>query len=207
MRKHFLPAAILVSLALLLTATRLYPGGSDFDQNSTGFRWTENYLSNLFRDQAINGMANPARPWAVAGMAFLSFSIGLFYLQYAKLIPSKHGALVVRFAGVMAMVATALVTTRYHDQAVQVSATLGLLSMFYITVYLFRSNLRWLRILSLVTLVFAYVSCFIYFTSTRLDLLPMMQKVTLLLKITWVLCLYYFSSAENFFPEKKRVKA
>jgi hypothetical protein len=37
-------------------ATLYYPGGSQYDKNSVGYDWKNNYLSYLFDAKAVNGL-------------------------------------------------------------------------------------------------------------------------------------------------------
>jgi hypothetical protein len=59
----------LLFVVLYLVASSLYPGGSQVDKGSIGFSWTNNYWCNLLSGNAINGQPNPAKPYAISGMA------------------------------------------------------------------------------------------------------------------------------------------
>jgi len=78
MRKYSVLICIIISVFFLGIATSLYPGGSILHKNSVGFDWSENFFSNLFLVNALNGALNPARVWALAGMVFHSVGYGLF---------------------------------------------------------------------------------------------------------------------------------
>ena len=92
LKKYSVLIGIIISLLLLLIATLVYPGGSVFDQHSTGFDWTKNFISNLFAAKALNGTDNSSRPWADMGMVFLSISMGIFFIHFSKKIPAKGAA-------------------------------------------------------------------------------------------------------------------
>lgn len=69
MNKREVPlVCVLLALALMLVATRFYPGGTLDDLTVVGFDWSRHYLTNLFRPVALNGPRNPAMPYAVAGV-------------------------------------------------------------------------------------------------------------------------------------------
>jgi len=64
-KKYSVLICLVISVILMVIAALLYPGGSLFDNNSIGFDWSKNFLSNLFSTKAINGSENPGRIWAL----------------------------------------------------------------------------------------------------------------------------------------------
>ena len=163
-RKHLILIGIIIALSLLLISTLNYPGGSQADLNSKGFDWKNNYLCNLFDIKAMNGTTNLARPWAVAGMFFLCLSAALFFLDFSKKIPDKSSSRIIRYSGGGSMVFAFLTVTPYHDLMVTLANTLALVSLFYITVFIFRSKLSTLKILSVACLLIAYACTYIYYS-------------------------------------------
>jgi len=190
-KKHLVLLGITAALTLLLTSTAFYPGGSLHDKNSIGFSWQHNYLSNLLNPVAVNHQDNAAQPWAVAGVLFLCVAVAVFFVRFSKKIPDKKAARVVKYTGAGAMFFAVFAATPYHDIAVRLSGTLLMLSSFYITVFLFMSRLHLLKVLSALTLLMLYVCSFIYYTSTFLEILPIAQKVNLILSVGWVIALEY----------------
>ena len=110
-KKYLVLICVVASVVLLVIATSLYPGGSILDSNSTGFDWSENFISNLFAAKAINGLDNPSRMWALLGMAFHSVGSGIFFINTSKKIPHRHSAYVLRSVGVSNMLFTFLIAT------------------------------------------------------------------------------------------------
>ncbi len=202
-KKYFLLTGILISLSLLFVATRYYPGGSQNDSNAIGFSWTHNYLCNLFGEKAVNGADNASRIWAITGTFFLCASIALFFFEFSKKIPLKGSANIIRYCGISAMLLAFLAATPYHDSALTISGTLSLLSMFYITVFVFKTRLTVFKILSVACLLVFYTCNIVYSTSSYLQYLPVLQKILLGLTITWVLSLHYFTTAADFQTVKK----
>jgi hypothetical protein len=190
--------AVIASAILLYVATVYYPGGSQHDIHSVGYDWQNNYLSNLFSEKAINGMANTSRPWSVGGMFFLSLSFALFFIQFSKKISSTGAAKVIRYAGIASMICAFLTVTPYHDKMVTLASTLALLSMFYITIFVFKSKLHFFKILCVAALLVTYCCNYVYYTGNYLAWLPIMQKLDLLLAVTWILTLQYFTEREDF---------
>lgn len=196
--KYLILAGLFISLALLVIAALYYPGGSQLDKNSIGYDWKNNYLSNLFGPKAVNGADNTSRPWSAAGMLVLSVSCALFFIEFSKKIPAKGAAGIIRYFGAGAMVFTFLAITPLHDIMVTLAFTAALVSMFYITVFVFKAKLYVLAALSVVCLLFFYSSNYIYTTRTHLEILPVMQKATFALTITWMLSLLYFTTSADF---------
>lgn len=203
LQKHLILFGMILSLALLIISTFFYPGGSQSDPNSIGYDWLQNYLSNLFSPQAVNGLENGARPWAVAGMLVLSISFALFFVTFSKKIEHKGAARIIQICGVSAMGFAFLTVTPLHDQMVRIASTLSLLALFYITVFVLKSKLLLFKILSIVILLLLYTSIYLYYSLTYLEFLPIMQKMAFGMTIAWALGLHYISTPEDFRFSKK----
>jgi len=202
-KKYAILAGLITAVALLVIAAIHYPGGSSYNVHSVGYSWQHNYISNLFNEKAINGSESTSRFWAAGAMFFLSSSIGIFFIQFSKKIPVKSAANIIKYFGAVAMVATFLIITPLHDIMVNISATLALVSIFYITVFILKSTLLVLKLLLIAYLLIAYTCIFIYNTGLYLQLLPVMQKVALAVTIIWVLGVNYFADEEDFKQAKK----
>lgn len=202
LRKHSVLIGITLSVSLLFIAMMVYPGGSMFDKNSVGFDWTKNFISNLFGEKALNGSDNPARYWADAGMIFLAVSFAIFFMRFSEKIPQKSAANVIKYAGAGGMVFTFLVVTPLHDIMVTIASTLFLLSIFYITVFVLKSKLHFLKVLCIISLLIFYFTLYLY-GSGNFVYLPIMQKITFLSMIILVLLLDYFTTKKDFEHLKK----
>lgn len=131
-------------------------------------------------------------------MFFLCASFGAFFIDFSNKITAVTSALIVKYGGVGAMFFAFLTITPFHDLMIVVSSVLVLLSCFYITVFVLKSKGLFLKLLSIVFMSTAYVSIYVYFRRSFLDFLPMLQKITFLLSIIWVLSLVYFTRKEDF---------
>jgi len=204
LKKHSVLLCAIISISLLVIATSHYPGGSQKDKNSFGYDWANNYISNLFGEKAMNGVESASRPWAVAGMLFLSASFAFFFVGFSKKIAAKREANIIKYCGAAGMLFAFLAVTPYHDIMITIAGTLTLISMFYITVFVFTSKLHLFKMLSIVCLLSAYCTNYIYYTRNYLWLLPVLQKASLGITIVWALCLQYFTTIADF-PIKKKV--
>ncbi len=202
LKKHAILLGIIMSLLLLFTATAHYPGGTNFDANTVGFSWKNNYISNLFGEKAVNGAANNARFWAMTGMMLLSISFALFFFQFSKRIPNKGAANVVKYLGCLAMVFTFLIATPLHDLMVSISSTIYLVCMFYITVFVFRSKLHLFKLMCVIYLLLFYSIMYIYGSGDFREYLPIIQKVLFAFSIILISSLHYFTTKENLKPKE-----
>lgn len=207
LKKYTVLLPIVIALTLLYVATRYYPGGSQLTESSKGYDWKNNYLCNLFGERAINGTVNAARPWAIGGMLFLCTGFAFFFISFSKKIVIKNAARVIRYAGVSSMLFAFLIVTPLHNSMLTLSGTLALLSMFYITVFIFKSKLVWFKLFSVICLALAYVCNYIYYSGNYLVLLPVLQKTALFFTIAWILLLQHFTVAADFEPAKNTATA
>ncbi|MGA2421150.1 MAG: hypothetical protein ABSG69_13805 [Candidatus Acidiferrum sp.] len=198
LRQHSVLLGIGISLLLLVVAALHYPGGSQADQHSVGYDWKNNYLSNLFSERAVNGSDNSARPWAISGMLFLCASLAWFFIEFSKKISAKSPANIIRYCGAGAMLFAFLAVTPYHDEVITIASTLALVSMFYVTVFVFKSRLHLLKVLSVLCLLSLYVCNYVYYTRSHIEFLPVLQKIAVLITIGWILSLEYFTTQTDF---------
>ncbi len=197
LKKHSVLIGTTVSLSLLFIAMMVYPGGSIFDKKTVGFDLTKNFISNLFGAKALNGSDNPARYWADAGMIFLAVSFAMFFIRFSEKIPQKSAANVIKYAGTGGMVFAFLVVTPLHDLMVTIASTMFLLSIFYITVFILKSNLHFFKILCIISMLNFYFTLYL-FSFGDLVYLPIMQKITYFSMIILILFLDYFTTKEDF---------
>jgi hypothetical protein len=202
LKKYLVLSGMVISILLLFIATTYYPGGSQSDKNSIGYDWKNNYISNLFSEKAINGADNEARFWAVGGMFFLSVSFAIFFIEFSKKIPAKGAAKIIKYCGASCMFFTFLIATPLHDTMVTISATMFLIGIFYITVFVFRTRLHLFKFLCVVCLLIFYFTLFMYGSGDLRQYLPIMQKITFVTSIILILGLEYFTKKEDFQPIK-----
>ncbi len=201
MQKYSVLICVVISVLFLVIATLLYPGGSILDKNSAGFDWSKNFFSNLFLAKALNGTMNPSRIWAIIGMIFNSIGYGLFFIHTARKIPHKHTRLVLKSVGIVNMLFTFLIATPLHDIMVTVSSTLTMLGLFYITVFILKTKLHWLKFFCIGSLLMFYATLYLY-GAGHWGLLAVMQKFTFICFLLLVLTIEYFTSDEDFKDNK-----
>jgi hypothetical protein len=208
LKKYAVLIGVILSFVLIAIAAYVYPGGNVSDKNAVGFDWTKNFISNLFSATAVNGKASQSRIWADAGMIFLSLSFAVFFIGYAKRIPVKSSANVIKYLGVTGMICSFLIVTPLHDIMVLLASVMFLVSIFYITVFVLMSKLHVFKFLCILCMLIFYYTLYVYGIN-NFGLLAVMQKITFFSVILLIVGLEYFTKQEDFahIKTKKEKKA
>lgn len=179
-------AGSLLFLVLYFLAASAYPGGSQADSRAKGFSWMHDYWCNLLAEKAINGQANAARPLAYTALAFLALSLLSFWMVAAQTMRfAKRTKLILLLCGVVSLLLLPFLTTPYHDTAINVSASLGLVVMCTVYAGLYRAGWYFLASFGLFNLLLIALNNYIYYC-TSLYWLPLVQKFTFLSFLLWV---------------------
>jgi hypothetical protein len=199
-KKYSVLICLIISVILILIAASLYPGGSLFDNNAIGFKWTKNFISNLFQTKALNGTQNPGWIWALIAMAFHSIGYGIFFINMSKKMASKPWATILKMIGVSNIILIFLIATPLHDLGV-LSIILTLLGLFTITMFILKSKRHALKFACMSCLLTYYGFFFVYGLG-YLDWAVIMQKVYILSSLLIVLALEYATKQEDFIQAK-----
>lgn len=198
MSKYFkasITSCLFLGVILFYLSTLHYPGGSNWNKNTIGFDWRYNYITNLFNPIAVNGESNGSVPWAIAAMFILCTGFALFFIETSQKITTPTSSRIIKWGGTLSMLFAFLAVTPWHDLMVTISNVLVMLSLFYITVHLFRSKLYMIGLLSAACLGAIYAGSTMYYTQLWLDWLPVAQKTVFTLKIILILSLTWGTSA------------
>jgi hypothetical protein len=196
-KKYSILTGIIISIILLSIAMAIYPGGSMFDKNTTGFSFTKNFISNLFGSKALNGAHNPSRIWALLAMLILPFTYALFFSSMAKKIPNTKIANIVKYAGLANIFCTFLIVTALHDLMLNISITLFWSNIVFITAFIFKTRLWVFKILCIICVLIFYYSIFLWATNNWV-LLPILQKINFINSTLLIIALEYFTTAQDF---------
>lgn len=195
-KRYLVLICMIISVILIVIAALSYPGGSLLDENSVGFGWSKNFISNLFAAKAINGSENPGRIWAILGMAFQSVGYGVFFINMSKKISLSVWANVLKYIGFTNIFFVFLIATPYHDIGT-ISIVLTLFGLFVITFFILKSKLHLLKFCCIICLLTYYCFFFLYgFSYLRLAFI--MQKVYSISSMLLVLGLEHFAKYEDF---------
>lgn len=174
----------LVGLAMLLfgVATVQYPGG---------YAWLQQSISSAFQPQTAGGVANTARPVAVAAVLSFCLGIGFVFHSVSRRGPTRLHRKTIQIAGVGSMVYGFLVVSPMHDVLV------GVTLVFFLVAMLATFHMLWLE--SRLVMLLTGMACVsgtvwnatIYFSETGSTFLPIVQKVSIGLWVVWLLTLYF----------------
>jgi len=199
LNKNIVFIGIALSILCLIVASLNYPGGSPKDPNSIGFQWTENYISDLLDYKAVNGAGNPARPFAVVGVLLMGLSTGFAFVRFSRKLRLKKLSGVIKYGGLLMIFLCILgAFPSQHDLSVTLGIFIDLLVSFYVMVTLLKSRLTVLKVISVVFLASFYVAAYMFGTKTGLEYMPLVQKITHIVQIVWILGLEYFTTKEDF---------
>jgi hypothetical protein len=199
LKKNIVLIGMSLSILCLIAASLYYPGGSPKDAQSIGFHWTENYISDMLDYRAVNGEENKARPFAVVGVVLMGLSTGLAFVRFARKVGVKKYSAVIQYGG-LGLILFAILGTlpSLHDLSVTLSIFLNLLVFFYVMITLVKSRLTVFKVLAIVFLATFYGASYMFGTRTGLEYMPLVQKITHIIQIVWILGLEYYTRKEDF---------
>lgn len=183
-------SGILLFFIFYLIATQFYPGGSNFDPAENGFNWQTNYWCELLYEYSKNGHINSARPYALTAMTSLTISVGYFWFAYPPLLnASEKLSNVVRWSGVTSMVLSSFIFTNFHDSLIYLSVISGSIAYIGLIYSLFTSGHIQFGVFGSICLLLILLNNLIYVTQISIGSLPILQKITFLITLSWILSL------------------
>lgn len=180
---------ILLFVIFFLLATVHYPGGSNANMHANGFSWINNYWCELLGENAKNGLKNLARPYAMTGMIILSLSVSVFWWNIPTIIFEKSRIIrnIMRYCGILSMIFSALIFTDWHDGIIYAAVISGAVSFTLLFYELFRNKRDLLSYFGVVCLGFIFMNCMIYISSFGIEYLPLIQKITFAITLSWII--------------------
>lgn len=179
---------LLVSTCFLLIAIQFYPGGTYNDLHSTGFSWRQNFISDLFHYEALNGKVNKARIWAYIGIFLYSIAGALFFLRFSQKVPARNASKFLKYSGISTLPFTLLIITPLHDLMLSLSNVLFWTCITVISSLLLRTRKHFLIVVCLLSLSIFYYACYLY-ANENWDLLALVQKVNVMSAIAVLILL------------------
>jgi len=168
-------------------AANYYPGGSNADPTKTGFDWLNNYWCDLLAKNAINGLRNGGRVFSLSGMIILFSSLAVFW-YYLPLFfhERKQTVFIVRYASSLAMVILVFMFTRFHDSVIGIGSLISTVPMAATLNELKKHHLKALYFSGMACIFLILLNFLIYFTNWAISFLPVLQKITLILFLSWI---------------------
>lgn len=189
---HFLSIlpsiGILAFVGLYIYSSTLYPGGSQVDLTSQGFDWVNNYWCNLMNEKGMNGLTNPARPFAILAMALLCGSLTLFFIQFAKAFASNIiSQRIISICGILSMGFAVFMFTSYHDLMTIISSIFGLAVVIVVIIEIYRSDLRLYKYTGMLCIMLLALNNYIYYSEQFIHFLPILQKLSFAVVLAWII--------------------
>ena len=179
---------ILSFISLYFYSTLVYPGGSQESAVSEGFSWIHNYWCNLLNEKAINGKMNPARPAAILAMIILCLSLMVFFILFALRFSEKmFWKWSIILNSILSMGLSVFIFTEHHDLITSLASLFGFFAMIGIVKEIYNSQMHFYKILGLLCILLLGLNNYIYYTEHLIEILPLLQKLTFLFVLTWII--------------------
>jgi hypothetical protein len=179
---------IVVFLVLYVIAALLYPGGSAVYPGHTGFDIRYNYLCDLLDEYALNGSLNTARSYARIGLFLLCSGLLLLWFYLPKLFDNKTANhFVMWICGILSLLIIFFMASKNHDLIVRLAGAFGVVAIITCSYALLRAQYFKSGWLGFTCLIVFLVNYYIYETGIHIRALPVIQKVTFLLCLTWLM--------------------
>lgn len=197
---NYIPTiGICLFLLLFVYSSTLYPGGSQADVHSVGYDWVNNYWCNLINTHAMNEEVNPAHPIAIAAMIVLCSSLMVFFIQFSKKVSTtRFWRNTIKWGGVFSMLFATCMFTAYHDLMTTLSSSFGVLVVIGMIWEVYKSRLLLFQITGILCILLLAINNYIYYSTVYLEYLPLIQKLTFVIVLGWVVGLNIKIHATNF---------
>ena len=171
-------------------ASILYPGGSYGNPDQVGFSFLDNYFCDLLDNNAIKGGENIARIPSRIAFGFLCFTLIFIWYHIPKLFKTKNfNHHLIRVCGIMAMLVVMFLASGIHDTIVYTAGILGSVAFLATFVELFKEGHYKHFIFGICCLVLILINYVVYETGINRNMLPVIQKITFIICISWFLLL------------------
>lgn len=179
---------IMLFVILYIVAAVYYPGGSNRNSTAEGFDWINNYWCDLLAEPAKNGAHNPGRIFALTGMIILFSAIAVFWYYLPPFFHErKRNILLIRYTGTLSMFILIFIFTRFHDSVIGIGSTISAVPMAATLSELRKNHLKTLYFLGWFCILLILINFLIYLTGWFIVFLPVLQKITLLSFLAWIL--------------------
>jgi hypothetical protein len=176
-----------IFIVLFVVATKIYPGGTIDNHSLRKYSWTDNYICDLSHGDALNGEKNSAQMIYITAITVLCLCITILIIQFAFQYAFSSFLKIALNISAIGFFATALTLfTKFHDNVVHLALLFSLCSNTFLLMNLYK--IRWLFIFSfgIFCSFLLMMNYCIFLSKLLIDYLPVMQKVTLLMFLTWL---------------------
>ncbi|MFN8666861.1 MAG: hypothetical protein U0164_06610 [Gemmatimonadaceae bacterium] len=175
-------------VAAYFHAASRYPGGTRLDPHTVGYSHLGNYWCDLTDAIAYGGLPNPGRPVALVATIALPLALVPLWLALPELFPAvPRAGRVVRVAGTLTMLGSALVFSPVHDAVIHLAVASAVVALAGLATGLVRGGRRALCIGGLMAAGVGALNYALWASGTGATILPATQKVAYVVFLAWVL--------------------
>lgn len=183
---------ILIFTGLYIYAASLYSVGYQANTSSIGFDWINNYWCNLLNEKGINGEFNRGRLPAIIANIILCISLIIFFIQFSKsFVQHKIWKRIIPISGSLSMIFGIFIFTDYHDLMTTLSSVFGIFAVLGIIREIYLSQLTIYKMTGLFCVFLLIFNNYIYYSEQLIELLPLLQKITFAIVLSWIVGLNY----------------
>lgn len=179
-------SGIICFLLCYFLAAYLYPGGHLENKYARGYDHLRNFYCDLQEPQNQLGINSQSRPIILLGNSILFLSLIPFWISLVTLFQSSQLAKnAIRYLGVSSMIAFTLLPFM-HGLAVNLGFLAGILAATIALIHLIKDRRLSLAVILSVALSLGVMSYFMWFLKFHYEMVPIIQKIFLLITFTWV---------------------
>ena len=98
---------------------------------------------------------------------------------------------VIKLGGVLSMIFATLMFTAFHDLVTIISSFFGLFAVVGIIKEVYSSAMQKYKISGMICLLLLWMNNYVYYTTQFIEWLPLIQKITFLIVLLWIIGLNY----------------
>ena len=189
-------------------AAKHYPGGSWIVTDTNGFSFWHNYLCDLLDINAINGEPNKGQTYAITALCLLCAGIFFLWSLLPKLFKTKNNIQkIMSTSGYLSLLSILFLAIGNHDVIVRIAGVFGVVAFIACCVELYKTNYKKLFLLGVVCIITFLSNYYIYETGICIKALPVIQKFTFALFISWFIGLdmaLYRAARQPFYIENQK---
>lgn len=171
---------------LFLVTTWQYNTKLDGLANNISFSLRENYLCELLNINTYEGVVNPAYITARIALTIICFSYILFWYQLPKLFPLKNNRQkFMQVNGMLSMAILLFLATGNHDTIIRIAGFFWAIAILFALIELYKTGFYVHFVFGTFCLLLFLYNYVIYEAEIQLELLPIIQKITFVLFLSW----------------------
>jgi len=169
-------------------AAQFYNGGHQWDYDAQGYNLLRNFWCDLIWPTDYNGNPNPASGIGIFTTVFLTVSLAVFFIEFARAVPmSNISKRLIMFCGVISMGFTSLIFTEAHTFAIYIAAGFAFVALIPMITSLFKNRYLLLMAWGGLTIGALLLSIYILATRWAYHILPFEQKIAFTIGLTWLI--------------------